>query len=49
MNSTQNYRIGIREIVLHTLGIAAFLAFWEYAAAQRWLNPLFFGHPSAIY
>ncbi len=49
MNSTQNHRIGIREIVLHTIGIAAFLAFWEYAAAQRWLNPLFFGHPSAIY
>ncbi len=38
-----------REALYHAIAIAIFLAVWEYASAQGWLNRLFFGYPSAIF
>jgi NitT/TauT family transport system permease protein len=49
MNKSTKMNTPIRTIAIHGLAITAFLAFWEYASAQGWLNPLFFGYPSAIY
>ena len=47
--NTPHRRIGLAEAIAHLVAIAAFLALWEYASRQGWLNPLFFGRPSKIW
>lgn len=35
-------------VAKHLAAITAFLLFWEFCAAQGWLDPTFFGRPSGI-
>lgn len=42
MNRTFRFGLG------HALFIVAFIALWEYASRQGWLDPTFFGRPSGV-
>lgn len=41
-------RSRLKSLAGHTLFVACFLAVWEFASAQGWLEPTFFGRPSGI-
>lgn len=47
--STSHRPVGLREAGLHLLAICLFLALWEYASRQGWINPLFLGRPSKVW
>ncbi len=49
MSQTPHRPLRLTEAAAHALAIAAFLALWEYASRQGWLNPLFFGRPSKVW